>query len=861
MRTAFLAPLLIAVGAGVVGAARAADIAAPAGADALVIAEYDMLYARTLWDQSGRSTLKRHPHLGAGPWFSPLNADWHAGFVAEASGGGIDVLAVEWPVDADPETMAFARTGLLRLLAALDAAEQKGDTIARICPHLVSTHEGVSGAAVTKALCEFAALVPESVWARVRIGGAWRGRLLFPGAMAELAAAAGPVIRERYGRGLYVAGAEPQGPPVCEPYTDELEKDPGVPSWLYVRGWNNYQTGREGVYSCEAGYTRADAVRVAILKRRSSHPYAARFVNWYVPAAMARDSIALTSVTVRNTGSRAWRPSDAISLSYQWFRRGESLGWQGTDVMVGRVVRPGDEYSFKLGVATRRPGVESYYFALEEYELRMDLRLGGEAWFSEDGSTIPLSAPVAVAEIPRYEGAIVSTQVPPVMKTGGSYLAFAQVENAGSQPWTLIYGLSLAYHFVKVDDATGERERVVEGAGFVPMRRGGLAAGQVQDFEVFIRPNDRDGNPLPIPGPADNWHYEIDWDFFDGDKYVGAGGARDALTLVDRDVGAVLYDADLPAAVAAGSTIEAKVFLRDRGTETFSPAKHGLGYRWFYIDGRPAGEAQYGGPVGTELVPGSDYISASHAEAPEGGEAWISDAVERVPVTAPDRPGVYVLQWLFAEDGTANTDAAGLRVRETLCQSVYVAGGDLAFVDLSEQLNVDAVASGSGSRSEGFDGRGGAFDDELYPPDLENASTPVIAEGLYGAANGSQRMMFRFPPKAAGRHTAIAARGQKVDVPDGNYQELVLLGASIGGVQRGEVRLHYDRAEEPKEIVFPPWMGSEEPAGEVGLEVPGPDGPQRLYVCRVPVDPAIELKDVSLPRNENIRIVALTLRR
>jgi alpha-mannosidase len=178
------------------------------------------------------------------------------------------------------------------------------------------------------------------------------------------------------------------------------------------------------------------------------------------------------------------------------------------------------------------------------------------------------------------------------------------------------------------------------------------------------------------------------------------------------------------------------------------------------------------------------------------------------------------------------------------------------------------VVSADGAKTDGdFDGAGHTLPGELLP-------AKVVAEGI----------TFEIGPTTPGAKNAVVCRGQKVDLPAGKYGRLYLLAAAAGGDTSGVFKLG-DNAAELRIQNFTGFVGQsqslvvggklvnnaqmDEPfiktdsIAWVGTHRHAADGRNEAHVCcylfKYALDVPAGAKSVTLPDNDKIRVLAMTL--
>ena len=182
-----------------------------------------------------------------------------------------------------------------------------------------------------------------------------------------------------------------------------------------------------------------------------------------------------------------------------------------------------------------------------------------------------------------------------------------------------------------------------------------------------------------------------------------------------------------------------------------------------------------------------------------------------------------------------------------------VAPGSSVAVDLSKAYNmVGVVKDGATFGAEtGFDGGGAAF-----------SSKDV------GAMVNSKNVMFK--TGAPGANNIVAAKGQTLALPQGQYGSLWMLGAATEGGQRGqEFTVNYsDGSKQVFAQNLSDWYAPQEFVGESrAIKAPTrvlADGmadtrPFSLYSYGFTLDPKKTVQSVTLPDNELVKIAGVSL--
>jgi len=138
-------------------------------------------------------------------------------------------------------------------------------------------------------------------------------------------------------------------------------------------------------------------------------------------------------------------------------------------------------------------------------------------------------------------------------------------------------------------------------------------------------------------------------------------------------------------------------------------------------------------------------------------------------------------------------------------------------VPLALPFDLDGISRDEARTDGDFDGRGRSLAGELLPEAFESGGIP-----------------FRTGPQAPGAKNVVVPRGQRLELPPGDFDRLYLVAAAVGGDR--EVRFAVDGA--PVTLVVPDWA---EPVGQWnnrlvgGTRVDDPEGIAPAYEKETPV--------------------------
>ena len=180
-------------------------------------------------------------------------------------------------------------------------------------------------------------------------------------------------------------------------------------------------------------------------------------------------------------------------------------------------------------------------------------------------------------------------------------------------------------------------------------------------------------------------------------------------------------------------------------------------------------------------------------------------------------------------------------------------------LDLRDFFNRDGVSANSDRRDGDLDGRGATFAAELWPRELLSRDVP-----------------FRLGDPSPGVRNVLDCAGQRLPLPRGVYGAVYLLGFAAGGAdwEKGQAVVGYaDDSSARVDLAFRDWVAT---VGGWGI-LPIPDAIARvmthrhrrngddltrdnhLYLYRIPLDSGKAARDLILPVNQRMKIVAVTI--
>ncbi len=638
-------------------------------------------------------------------------------------------------------------------------------------------------------------------------------------------------------------------------WTKALDKRP---NWIMVDGWNELHEGSDICASRQYGYTYIDATALNALKFKGAREYEAKYLKHNLPEVIMPGSFYHVTVTVQNDGLKPWKVAEGYALAYRWYQNNVPVGESGIKRPIQQDIMPGSNSEISIGVAAVQK--DNNNLPEGDYEIRFEMvRMRDDKWFSALGDE-GLTVPIRIGKVESSDVRYISVDGPVMMKTATDYTYKIKVRNDTSTTWkagSAYIGCKLFKVSSYLHGGPDDIEQEVPISALQALLASDVAPGQVAEVEMLVNLKDPNGQPIPVWKQSEPWSYQLRFDVFDGEKWLSEAGARTYNRIVDvfeADYGARIVASNTPETMEAGKTVEVKLVVNNTGPDAWTPKRHSFGYHWYHLDGA---EAVWDGimtPINTEVKPGQPFIAT-------------------VKVTAPPYDGRYILAFDFAEDGKWASTSEISRGGDMLLAEVTVKNGKLAFVDLSKLFDTVASSTDRNRSSGNFDGSGMSFPAEFMPPDIGFGSQNDIYPCGYGwktiengLANPS-RISFRYGPKDSGAKNAVACAGQTVAVPKGKYVKLHVLGAATAPDQEAEFGLGYQSATAQAKVKMSSW-GSEPVNGEevafMTLHRHSPSGDQRnsrclLFRYEINLDPSSQLSSIILPKNDKIRVLAITL--
>lgn len=682
------------------------------------------------------------------------------------------------------------------------------------------------------------------------------------------------------------------------------------PEWVILDSWNDYPRGSEIAPTLENGLLYRDLIRGAILEFKQtpkSLDFAANILKAWVPRYIQPNRVCQVEVLVQNSGLTDWDSFNLASLSYQWIKDGKPIGDRGVPV-TNKGQGHGEARTYLLGISA--PMDEGKFLPGGEYELELNMvRRAGrdEVWFDLSASA-PYRVPVTVGSGPAVHPYWVHSTLPTVMKRDATYPVRVRIRNDGAEPWKQGV-VSIGYRWRKVstylkggstdlDEGVGEGKRVPLTREVVP--------GEMVTLDVPITTT-VEGKSLAMPSAKDPWSYVLEWDVFDGQKYLGASGGatlREPVRIVERDPAPSFIGCSLPGDLVAGKKELITVGLRNNGPETWKKERDKVAVHWYYFDGTeaswnddvlplpddvpPFSKIQVEVPLDRPLSPREEKEGKGKKKGKKGSsgeekdkfEQVVRDAVLReVPVRVPYYFGPMYCVLDFIHDGQNASALPGSKGNDILVIPVNVISPTFTPLPLQAFYNVDGISSDVDRRDGNLDGRFNSFPAEFLPPYVPRPTAgvpasfalPLYPSGLWVRPLNdfeATRACFMYPSKNNGIPNMIACRGQRITFGSFPRTGVHVAGLSTEVDVAAEFTLHYsDGTTESQKVTFTHWNEPPKHGERIAFSTPhrhtslGDDPETRCYIAHhvLKTESLKTLSAITLPRQPAIKIMAITL--
>ncbi len=631
-----------------------------------------------------------------------------------------------------------------------------------------------------------------------------------------------------------------------------------APQWVVCDGWNELHEGSELCASRQYGRKYIDATRDNVKRFSGGKDFDVRYPRCDLPKVIAPKQIAQAELVIRNAGNVPWKSAEGYALAYRWYKAGRYLAESKVRRSLDRDVLPGESITVQIGVAT--VGDKNAPLPEGDCEVRFEIvRLADNTWFSALGGQA-LIMPLTIGTPADWAASYLTCDAPAMLAAGCGYPLTVRVRNDGSQRWRKGI-VKMSCRLFKVANYTQDNPNDLSEEVPIKVIRVLLAKdcrpGEIAEFAFAMTLVQPDGRQVPSWSPDQLWSYQLRFDIYNGQNWLSEHDSPPLACIVDvfdSDRGARVVDSNVPAKLLAGQVFDARVVIRNAGAAAWDRKRTAVGYHWYHLDGT---QMQWDCPT----TPITSDIRAG----------W--PVVTTARIKAPEHDGRYILAWDVMIDGVWLSTEPITRGGDLLPVFVEVTGGKLAFVDLASFCDVSAFSPDTDWSRGDFDGKGLSFPAEFVPPDA------ALAEGasrLYPSGYNwdredrpEGRISFLYPDKIGAAKNAVACGGQKVGVEHARYAAMHVLGASSNGSASGQVSLDYADGPSGAPLAMSDWTGGPKLVEEIGCAVRhlhSQDGDEPgktayLYHYVVPLESSRVLTGIGLPKNSDMKIVAITLER
>ena len=658
------------------------------------------------------------------------------------------------------------------------------------------------------------------------------------------------------------------------------------PTWTILDSWNDFTRGTEITASRQYGSRYQDETRIYTIQLGGLLKHDIRWLSHDAPRRIRPGEIVQTTLTVQNAGTTVLRPTEGVVLTYRWKQNGKIVAESPIRIPLSNPLLPTQTTRLTLGLGAVRLTNDGRLDALPpgDYTVEIDLATQSKdgktvTYFVDDGDT-PLTIPVIITPDVAESVQFQSTTTSRLLQAGGTYGTQIRVRWTGTEPLP-IGSAGLTYQFQTSEGST------TYGTKTIPINNT-LIPGQWVTLTVPLDVVDNGGQPLAAANPenrangATTGSYRLRWLLTrTGAVETVPGEYIERVAVYPGDEEAsFITPLKVPEKMDAGSLVPITVTVVNRGVSDWPKGNFAVGYHWFYPDGI---EAQWVSPITVTLD-----------RAVKAGDS----TKVTIPVRCPDRDGEYVVAFdALKIPGTYLSTLPVSRPADLGLARVRVVGGRLTFVDLTKQFNVDAVATEAAPGDGDLDGKGNVFPAESFPPDLYGLAAitqktafprktegprgkpakgpnweeiPAYPSSYYDEASLSARLIsFRYGSDADGQKNALRCDSQALSVPRSSYVGIHIAAAATGGEARplNLILTYKDGTTETVKRAVGDWHTAPFPSGDpVALRVHrsrAKDGDKAVdCIIRhaiVPVNISKELVSITLPKDDAIKIFAITL--
>lgn len=598
------------------------------------------------------------------------------------------------------------------------------------------------------------------------------------------------------------------------------------PELVVVRSWNDFQDGTAIAPSRQYGYQYADATRLHANRLADGQKFAVRVLRHNLPPVLRPGAEYPVDLLIKNGSVTKMVTRDGFRVDYQIVQNGNLLrsGTATQEIALLDFATARIQFTLPTSLDTRTP------LSAGTYELRLDFNRNKLPYLTAPLMVKTLGTIAIPFTVGRVDTSaqVIAAAVPPFVAAGISSPVTIRVRNQGGKVWTK-KRTKLTWQWV---DATGTalgepRQLVCPGeiaSGGITEFRGELPAAPLQPGWYRVQATlteSPDGTPL----------------------YVALAQVETA------DVHAQFVGIDLPGewpdSLASKSV---SVLVRNVGGTVWTPTLTALTYQWMTWDGQP--------------IPGATG-NAAVTEHVAAGKATLIN-VEVVP---PPGGGALRCAFSIVHDGhTALLHAHPVQPVSAV-PTVMLRPGRFIPVDVQAACNGWAAHDDTVAMKADLDGQGNAFPMEEFLPDMTNPPAGFKPNYFMGGST-PDAPSFRFALPRSGRAPVIHAVGQAIALPVGTADAVHLAALTTGNSGPVVLKVRYqDGGETVLTVPMSSWMDGaafDEPTMLTTRHLHTRGGDQwylrgSVYAYRIPLDPTRAAAALVLPDYREVCIFAVTV--
>ncbi len=621
------------------------------------------------------------------------------------------------------------------------------------------------------------------------------------------------------------------------------------PELVIIDSWNDFANGTELSPSRQYGVMYVDITRLFQSRLGSQEPQNLWLKQERVPTVIAPGAECQAEFVVENTGTESLRTGPRLSADYTIARRSDGALVRKRQAIQELNIAAGQTQRLPITIPARGdkdeplpPGDYLFTFGVT----RSSLAYVRSSWFAH--LVAKIEVPFSVGAAPDRKAALVSSSLPAVIESGATATVVVRLRNDGRLIWRQ-GKTAVSYHWAKCSDDAGTADQIREVLALQGPKAQlpkDVPPGAMVSVMIPVSAVADGGQPLPPSGPDAGWHYRLQWDLAEGDRWFsqdGGAAGDEAIEVIATDPGVLFESVRTPAEMTAGESVDVSVTVANAGAHMWKAAESAITSQWYAWDGRTSTSSPTVTSLSRDVAPGER-------------------AVTTASLAAPTMPGPYWVAWRMATSGGEDL-STGTR-EDLVVAPVLVRSDSMYMVDLSQFGNLPGIAVDSYRARGDFDRRGDSLPAEWLPPDQTGPREPVYPAGYYSPGVQSAGVPFAYPDVSAGVGTVVGCSGQRIGLGDRGAVRIHLLAASTEGDQPAVFRIVLQSGEvEETTLVVPGWS-SQAAGAEVAAYTPyvrtltTDDATRQAYLYHLSLTPKGRATALELPSAPWARIVAIT---